>query len=171
MALTTQPPPVKIATPFGMAADVVIHGEERASQSYKKGAFLIDDDSGLIKENAAGYVDGGGVTRRTLGIALGDATGTTSHDVAIGYAGAYTVFEGTLTDLSAGTHTLAAGDKWQTFTVRKGTYNWYLDYNTLSANGAFIVGFKDAVGTVDGRVYFVLTAACRGGMHAASGAI
>jgi len=170
MPLTNQPQALKLASPFGMNADVVIHGAERASQTYKKGALLQDDDAGLITETAT-PCDGSGVTHRAFGLATADATGTTSHDVLMDYIGPYTVLEGTLSNATAGTHTLAVGDKFQTYPLIKGTYNWYLDANAVAANGAFILDFKDAVGTVDGRVYFVLTAAARGPVHAASGAL
>jgi hypothetical protein len=175
MALTTQPPAARFTKYLGHTAAVLLHGEEHASSTYKKGAFLQDDGSGLIGESVS-PIDGSGVTKRAFGIASRDATGVTSADVPFVFIGtALAVIEGTLSDLSAGTHTLAAADKWQTYSLTKGTSAWYLNANVLAANGAFLIdsinGFKKDIGVVDCRVLFILTAAARGGLVASSGAL
>jgi len=170
MPLTYQPQPLKLGTPFGLQSDLTMHGEEAAGSTYYKGALLQDNDAGLITESTS-PVDGSTVADRAFGIAYAAATGTTSADVAFGYIGQYTVLEGTLSNATAGTHTLAATDKFQTYPITKATHNWYLDAAAVSADGGIIIAFKDDVGTVNGRVYFIITAAARGPIHAASGAL
>lgn len=169
MALTTQPKAAAYAYTLGLVGAPIMTGEEKASSTYDKGAFLIDDDSGLITESTS-PIDASAVAKRTMGMALFDATGTTSAEVKFIWAAAYTVFEATLSDATAGTHTLAAADKWKVYPITKGTANWYLDANAVSdTGGGLIIAFRDAVGTVDGRVYFVVTNTARGGTNAGSG--
>src|SRR5574342_198580 len=168
-ALTTQPKAAQFAYTIGQTAAPIIHGEEKATQTYKAGAFVIDDDSGLITESTS-PIDASAVAKRTIGMARDAATGTTSADVSIFFATQTTVFEGTLSDATAGTHTLAATDKFKVYPITKGDANWYLDANAVSdTGGGLVIGFKDPVGTVDGRVYFIPTSTVRGGKNAASG--
>lgn len=168
MALTTQPQRVTFARTMGLAATPIEHGVEKASSTYVAGAFVIDDDAGRMTESTS-PIDVGAVARRCIGMACNAATGTTGKDVPIVMATGQTIFEGTLSDLSAGTHTLAQADQWQTFAITKGTANWYLDANAKSdAGGGMVIGFKDAIGTVDGRVYFIVTSPARGGANASS---
>lgn len=173
MALTTSPKPVKYGYTIGQTACPIIHGEEVAGASYKAGAFLIDNDSGVITESTS-PVNASAVANRTIGVARDDATGTTAADVSIIFATQTTVYEGTLSDATAGTHTLAATDKFKVYPITKQTTftpnTWYLDANAVSdTGGGLVIGFKDAVGTVDGRVYFIPTSTVRGGTNAGSG--
>lgn len=172
MALTNKPLPLRVAHLEGLVAIPVIHGVEKASQTYKKGAPLQDDDAGRLTESAS-PIDASGVTKRAIGLALNDATGTTGKDAPIALVGEYTIFEGTLSDATAGTHTLAQADQFETYPVTKdGTFstgNWYLDANAkANSGGGMIVELKDPIGTVDGRVFFIFTTPARGGAHAAS---
>jgi hypothetical protein len=164
MALTTQPQRVKFAYTIGLNATPIMHGIEKASQTYKAGAFLVDDGAGYMTESVTAIIDTAATeTKRTLGMALNSATGTTGADVPFVWSCQNVVFEGTLSDLSAGTHTLALTDVWETFLITKGTDNWYLDANAVTdIGGGCVVGLKDPVGTVDGRVYFVLGQTTRG---------
>ena len=171
MALLTEPKQVAFSYMIGEYSARLIHGEEKASQTYIKGTFLQDDDSGRMVTSVS-PIDGSGVTKRAIGLGLFKATGTTDADVTMVMVDANTVFEATLSDATATTHTLAQADKWQTFPVTKtATGNWYLDAAAVAANGGLVIGFKDAIGVVDARVFFILTAACRGPFHASSGAI
>lgn len=170
MALTNQPNPIVASRPLGLFHTPIMHGNEKAAQTYKRGALVQDDDAGRITESAS-PVDGSAVTKRTIGFALADATGVTDTDVGFVHASGHEVLEGTLSDATAGTHTLAQADLWKVFPITKATNNWYLDANAVSnTGGGVVVGFKDPIGTVDGRVFFIVTAAARGGAHAASSA-
>jgi len=169
MALTTQPKPALYAKHIGFTSSPLLYGAEKAAQTYTKGAFVQDDDSGLITESAS-PIDASGVTKRAFGLARDSATGVTSAEVALYWLGPQTVIEITLSDSTAGTHTLAAANMWKVYPITKGTTNWYLDANAVSdTGGGIVVGFKDAVGTVDGRVYMILTNTARGGANAGSG--
>lgn len=173
MALTTRPKQALVARLAGLSSVPTFHGAEKASQTYKKGSFLQDDDSGLITASAS-PIDASAVTKRTFGMALQDATGTTSADVPFVWVGPQTVIEITLSDSTAGTHTLAQTDQWKVYPITLdptfSTGVWYLDANAVSdTGGGVVVGFKDAIGTVDARVYCVVTNTARGGANAGSG--
>lgn len=172
MALTNKPRALNIAKPFGLAASPQLHGKEKASQTYKAGAPLIDDDSGLLTESTS-PIDATAVGKRTLGLALAAASGTTSKDVPIALLGPNVLVEATLSDSTAGTHTLAQTDQWKIFPVTKdptfSTGNWYLDANAVSdPGGAIVVEFRDPIGTVDGRVLCIFTSGAIGPVNAAS---
>lgn len=169
MALTNQPQALSYAKSFSTSAPTRT-GEEKASQTYKQGSPLQDDGSGRLTPPTS-PVDGSAVGKRLLGIALADASGTTDAKVPFVSAEMGTVFEGTLSDATAGTATLAQSHMWKIYPLTKASVNWYLDANAASNNGAMVVGFKDPIGTVDGRVYFVMTSACIGGVAASSGAL
>jgi hypothetical protein len=134
---------------------------------------LQDDDSGLITPSAS-PIDGSAVTKRAFGLALANASGVTSADCLLIWLGAQTVIEITLSDSTAGTHTLAATDQWKVYPITKQTTftpnSWYLDAAAVSdTGGGIVIGFKDAIGTVDGRVYMIITSTGRGGANAGSG--
>lgn len=174
MALTTAPKACGfVYTIGGTGSAPIVHGLEKASSAWKAGDFLQDDDSGLITLSAS-PIDASAVTKRCFGLALADATGTTSHNVDFIWITSAVVLEGTLSDATAGTHTLAATDQWKVYPITKQTTftpnTWYLDANAVSdTGGGIVIAFKDPVGTVDGRVYFVVTNTARGGANAGSG--
>ena len=168
MPVTNTPPPATFARTIGSTAAPIEHGVEKASSTYLKGAFLIDDDAGRMTESTS-PIDAGAVARRTVGMAAGAASGVTGRDVPFYWADSQTVFEATLSNGTAGTHTLAQANQFQVYPITKAT-NWYLDTNAVSdTGGGLVIGFKDAIGTVDARVYFVVTNTARGGTNAGSG--
>lgn len=172
MALTNTPKRIIAVKNITSYHTGVLTGGEKASQTYVKGAALQDDDAGRITESTS-PVDGSAVGKRCLGFAQAAASGTTDKDVMIDYAGDGALFEATLSDTTAGTHTLVLADKFQTYPITKDGVSgiWYLDANAVSADGGFIVSFKDPVGTVDARVIFKVTPKCVGPVHAASGPV
>lgn len=169
MAYTTQPKPAAFVGMLGLYVEPILHGEEAAGSSWKKGAFLQDNDAGLLTESTS-PIDVSGVTKRTIGMAHNDASGVTSADVVFTWLSTQTIIEITLSDNTAGAHTLAVTDKWKVFPAAKGTNNWALDANGIAndAGGFLVVGFKDPVGTVDARVYAIVTSPARGGANAGS---
>lgn len=155
MALTNTPKRLTIGRLLGLTTEPSYHGLEAAAQTYKQGALLRDDDAGHIVESTS-PVDGTGVTKRTFGLAVADATGVTNSDVhlqAIIPDGV--LIEATLSDATAGTHTLIQADQWKIYPLLKDATSghWYLDANAVSAIGAVVVEFKDKLGTIDARVY------------------
>lgn len=169
MALTTQPKPaVPGARIPGLSSIPTFHGNEKASQTFKKGALLIDDDAGRLQESTS-PVNAAAVTQRVIGIALHDASGVVDTDVAFVWLSPHVQVEFTLTELTVGTHALALADMWKCYPITKATNYWYLNADAVSdTGGAIVVGFKDPIGTVDGRVYAVPTSTVRGGANAAS---
>lgn len=166
MALTNKPTRAGLAKSNGLTGSIMYHGVEKATQTYKQGAFLIDDDAGRMTESTS-PIDASAVAKRTLGMALNDATGTTGADVPFVPVGEAEVFQGTLSDSTAGTHTLAQADQWAVYPITKdpthSTGFWYLDANAVSdTGGGLVVGFVDPIGTVDGRVLFIVTTPARG---------
>lgn len=174
MALTNQPQAVQYIHRVGGGTAPIMHGGETASSSWKAGAFLQDDAAGLLKL-CASPIDASGETKRAFGFALADASGTTGKDAPYLWLGdAALVFEGTLSD-PAGTHTLVIADLFSIYPITlDATFSsghWYLNGNTVDAEGGLIIGFKDPVGTVDARVYFIVTSTARGAEQGSSGVI
>lgn len=167
---TNHPPAAKFARNYWSSSVPVITGVEKASSTWKIGCFLQDDDAGRLTPSAT-PIDGSAVTKRAFAFAEAAATGTTGAEVrAVAVTGA-TVFEVTLT-ASASTHPLAQGDQWQVYPLVKDSVNgsWHLQA-AAGTKGGLVVGFKDAIGTVDARVYCVLTTSARGPAHAGSDTI
>lgn len=171
MALTNRPSVPFAAKTLGLTSQsVILHGVEKASQTYKAGAFLIDDDSGRLTPSTS-PIDASSVAKRTLGLAVADATGVTGADVPVDFVGEHQVYEVTLSDATAGTHTLAQADQWKVYPLVLDTAfspnTWYADANAVSdTGGALVVGFVDPIGTVDGRVQVIITTPARGTANA-----
>ena len=159
MALTTQPQAAGPSKTLTRTALPQLHGKEVASASWKAGAFIIDETNGLFTESTSAIDGTATVGKRALGIALADARGVTGADFPyVSLLVPDVLIEITLSDLSAGTHTLAQADLFKTYAITKGTANWYLDANAASdKGGGTVVEFVDPVGTVDGRVLCRLT--------------
>lgn len=169
MPLTTQPKPVTFARVIGYTSSPILHGQEVAGATWKAGCFLQDDDAGYLTPSTS-PIDASAVADRTFLLARDNATGVTGADVEGYWLGPETVLEGTLSDATAGTHTIAQTDMWKVYPITQGSTNWYLDANAVSdTGGGIVVGFKDAIGTVDGRVYFIITNTVRGGADTGSG--
>jgi len=172
MPLTSAPKRAQLVKTLGKTSEVVLHGFEKATQTWKIGAFLIDDGAGRLTVSTS-PIDASAVDKRTLGMALADATGVTDADVPFAFVGADVVFMGTLSDSTAGTHTLALTDLYETFPiVLDGAFStgfYYLDANAVSdTGGALVIGLVDPIGTVNGRVQFIVTTPARGTANAGS---
>lgn len=168
MALTTQPKPATVVRPAGLSSIPTFHGVEKATQTYVKGAFLIDDDAGRLTESTS-PIDASAVAKRSFGMALMAATGVTGADVPFVWLGPQTIIEVNLMELTAGLHTLVQADQWKVYPLTKATANWYLNADAVSdTGGGIVVGFVDPIGTVDGRVLCVLSNPARGGANAGS---
>jgi len=174
MPLTNTPIVCQEVKSLGRTSTNLVHGVEKASQTYLQGAFLIDDDAGRITESAS-PIDGSAVTKRTLGLSLQAATGTTGNDVPFDLVGEHAVYKATLSDATAGTHTLAQASQWQTYPITKDSVSghWYLDANAVSDTGGGLVinslnGFATDIGTVDAVVLFIVTTPARGTANAGS---
>ena len=131
----------------------IVHGVEGTSQTYKAGAPLIPSSGALVESTSP--ID---PTNKTVGFALADATGTTSHDAPYVEAIGEMLFIGYLQATSGSnatdTHTLAQTDVGTTHAIAKDAGGkWYVDFSDTSDHGCTIVALVDAIGTV-GRVLF-----------------
>ncbi len=172
MALTNKPRQAAVVRAPGFSSIPTFHGAEKAAQTYKKGAFLIDDDAGRITESTS-PIDASAVAKRAFGLAGIAATGVTDADVPFTWLGPQTLIEMTLSDSTAGIVTLAQAHQWKVYPITKdpthSTGNWYLDAAAVSdTGGGIVVAFVDPIGTVDPRVLGVLSNSARGGANAGS---
>jgi hypothetical protein len=126
-----------------------MHGSEAASQSFKAGEPLIVSSGALAVASAE-------PTAETLvGLSLGNATGTTGADVAYIPFLPWMIFEGCLQN-AAGTATIAiATHMYAEFGIDVTSNKWWVDTDDTDDKDVIIVGFKDAVGTLNGVVYFM----------------
>lgn len=122
---------------------------EASGQSFKAGELLIVS-SGYV---AVGSADPSAET--IVGIALHDASGVQGTDVKVMCAMPGVIFEGQLQN-GAGTATIAiATHMLAQFGVAVTSNKWWIDTDETSSVIVTIVGFKDAVGTLNGIVEFV----------------
>ena len=156
MGLTTPPRPLTEYSRRGIAAGSPVEKFiEGASQTYKAGAPIILASGKVIE--ATSPVN---ATNKAVGLAVAKATGVTNAEaLSLALDPAYMLFEGTLSNATAGTHTLAQTDIGLIYPILKdsGTGNWYLDANATAAAGGFVVAAREPIGTVDARVIFRVT--------------
>lgn len=126
------------------------NGPEDAAQTYLKGAVLIPDlATGEILQAATEPVT------IILGLAVADASATTATDtfyVPADVSGI--VFEGNIgTSVTAGD--IAAVDLFEAYPLGLTGTDWFVDKTDNTNPCVMVVGFKDDIGTTNGRVYFV----------------
>ena len=124
---------------------------EAATQTWKRGAILVDNGSGYLGEAAANPVD-------IIGIAMdagqnGTAAGDKTARVAV--PGPHCTFEMSLDSAGGLGRATVQGDLFEKYGITKdGDGRWYVDVDKTGANArVVVVGFKDAVGTASGVVY------------------
>lgn len=130
----------------------IVQGEG-ASQTFKKGAVLVNGSAG----NVGMVVEAGADPSGILGVAEEDG-----KNLAVGVGSCRfvpaipnQVFEMTIDD-GTGTYALVAGDKNKQYGIAKdGSGIWYIDQTDTTNLRVTIIGFKDAVGTQAARVYCV----------------
>jgi len=133
-------------------------GLEGASETFGAGAVLVED-AAQLDEAAADPTSG------IVGIAAQAATGTTGSSIAYYPALEGVVWEGNLSTGGASpptAYTLTAGDFLTRYALQVDTSQnpdvWYIDQADTGNVSVTIIGFRDPVGTSDGRVYFVINA-------------
>lgn len=130
--------------------------QENASETFVMGAILVSS-SGFLSE-------GGANPTGIIGVAAGAAHNVAvDGDQAVRYFPAlpHLVFEASIdTSAALGTGAIAAADLFVEYGVTEDANGlWYVDKNKTAANARVrIVGFRDAIGTVQGRVYIIFTA-------------
>jgi hypothetical protein len=143
--------PIIPSNPVG-ASNQIYHGLEEASMTFNKGAILVADGTSKEVEEA------GADDQDILGVAVSGASGTAGTDVMFYPADGSIVFEGTLlTDDDDDTDDeIAATDAWTKYglVLDAGEGYWVIDKGETTNVRVVIVGFRDPVATVNGRVYF-----------------
>lgn len=157
MALTNKPRPMTVGYRAGIAAGTPMEEyTEGATQSWKDFAPVILS-SGKLVESTSPLSS----TNKLVGFANGPATGVTDKKTSVVSADDDVEFEATLSNSTAGTATLAQTDVGLIYPITKdptfSTGFWYLDKNAAATDGLYVTRLKDAIGTVDGRVYGKLT--------------
>jgi hypothetical protein len=127
---------------------------EEASQTFKRGDPVKLDNTGEIEA----AVDTGG----SIGYADKDASGTTGTLIPVVLWNQDDLFTASLSEAGA-THTLVQTDvgercSWIKSSVSGETDKTVVDLSDTQGDVVEIVGLRDPVGTVDGRVYFRIVA-------------
>lgn len=125
---------------------------EGASQTFKRGAVLINGSSG----NVGTVVEAGADPTGILGIAEEDGENLAVSVASTRFVPAlsHCTFEGSLDD-NTGTYALVAGDKNKLYGIAKDANGiWYIDQTDTTNTRVVITGFKDPIGTQAARVYF-----------------
>jgi hypothetical protein len=154
--------PITLAAQMMVGSIAPFLAPEDASETYGRGAVL-DIGTNTIREDAAG----GNTT--LIGISADRASGTTNNLSPYYPAFPGVVFEGNLStgpgasptaftlvvgafgnDYESGLDTSQTSDQGNTITGV-----WYVDQSATTNTIFTVIGFKDAVGTSDARVYFV----------------
>jgi len=131
---------------------------EDATETFKTGAPLFFN-AGKVAE----ITDPVGDTEQIVGIATEDSSGTTSDPVVVAPALPGLVFEAVFGNVADDLYALLAADVGKLCALRRDATNksWYLGANDAHATnpvagaGCRVVALKDAVATVNGKVYFV----------------
>ena len=136
---------------LGLNIKPSLTGPEAATQSFKKGALLIDS-SGYLAE-------GGTDPTNIIGVSEEAASGTTGNDVRFTPALPNVLFEGRLLGAAAADHVLVATNRYAEYGLTKDSDGyWYVNVSKTGADARFrILEFVDAVGTTNARVRGVFT--------------
>lgn len=150
MAKATAKQSIKPARLMGLTYVPSEQGIEAAAQSWKKGAPL-KKSGGKLAIIAEGDATG------IIGIALGDASGVTDKAANFCPAMPGVVFEGEFSDLTDGSNTPTQAIVYEDFGLNvTGDGKWFIDDDEAGAEQVVtVIGFKDAVGTVNPIVYFI----------------
>lgn len=145
--------PLTVGPQINSASISPFLGPESASETFLDGAVLISDstDSNRLAEGGTNPID-------IMGIAARAASAVTATMIPYYPALPGVVFEGSVdnaSDLGNGA-ALASDFGAQYGLTRDSGGTWYIDKaKTLDDARVRILGFRDPVGTVQGRVYFV----------------
>jgi hypothetical protein len=140
---------MKAAFALGLDRTPLEHGVEASSQSYLVGALLVNS-SGKVAIGASDPSLG-----TILGVASVKATGTTDTDAPYTPALPHVVFEANFDD-GSGTLALAQSHVNGLYGLAKdnSTGHFYVDQSDTTNIRVMVRGLRDAIGTVNGRVYF-----------------
>lgn len=145
---------VPVGTISGGPGNVpMLYGREASTQSWITGALLIRS-SGLLAEASADAV------ADIIGVAAGDATGTTNSLVPYYPISQNVIWEATLEDQTNEDHALVITNMYTDYALQTDTPgNWYIDENDTTNTSVMIIAPRDwddvTNATVRARVKFV----------------
>ena len=145
VALTMKP-----ARTEGLNSTPMAEGPEAATQTFIAGAPLKTNGSGFLAVIAADD------TALIVGIAAEDGhNDAAAGDTQVKYYPALPgmVFEITLEDAGTEGHVSVDGNLFEDYALQTDSDKFYLDENDTTNVAMVIVGFKDAVGTTEARVF------------------
>ena len=157
--------PISLGPQMQAASIATFQGYEDASETWGKGSVLIEGTATLAQASAD-PVSG------IVGISADRSTGTTNALAAYYPALEGVVFEGNLSTGGANPPTayaLTQGDFLTRYALQIDTSQtdaqgytitgvWYIDQADTTNVSVTIIGFRDAIGVNDARVYFVINA-------------
>lgn len=146
---------IRPAYRMGLASTPGDRSPESALQTFTKGAVLVAS-GGFLEEGGANPTAIVGVADEPGQNGATDGAKTTHYTPALSDI----VFEAILDSAGAlGARAIAATDLWTEVGITKhADGSWYLDVDKVGATGrARIIRFKDPVGTLLGRVFFIFT--------------
>jgi len=157
--------PITTARPIQGLTPAPLNFPGDSSATYYEGLPVIFT-AGLIEPAASPVANTGSLVGFVNGKGVGALTGAfpagaleVDGSITVMPAVALLVFEGTIdTSAAFGTGTIAVTDMGSSYDLLQDatSKNYYVNKNSTANAIARIVGFKDPVGTVQGRVYFVI---------------
>ena len=122
---------------------------EEASQTYKKGAPLVEETTSKEVLEWLGDTD----AEEIVGVAIADASGVTGADVVYYEANPYNIFAGSVIDDTSPV-VLAASHISGTYSLIKTGNNWYVDIADATTEKVQIIAPIDDIGDTNARVAF-----------------
>lgn len=140
-----------VAKMLGLTSVPVLKAQEAASETFVEGSPLLIGTGGAENELAEAATD---AVNDIVGIANHAASGTQGTDVEFVPALPGIIFEGNIgTSVTAGA--IVADDLMNVFPLTLTGTEWFINNSDNTTPAVRVVGFKDPVGTVNGRVYFI----------------
>jgi hypothetical protein len=137
-----------VARTLGMNTPPIMHGQEAASQSYVVGALLVNSSGKLAVATADPTL------ATVVGLALTAATGTTDTDVSYVPILPGVIFEANLDD-GSGTLVSAVTHLNAQFGIAVTSGKFWIDQSDTTNIRVCVIGFRDAIGTVNARAYCI----------------
>ena len=123
--------------------------EGGSTQTFKKGAVLVASSGYAV----VGAADPSAET--IIGVAAQDASGTQGTEIKVVPALPWVIFEGQIQNAAADATLVIATHMLAQFSINLTTTKFWIDTDDNTHTIVTIIGFKDAVGTLNGVVEFV----------------
>lgn len=142
---------ITVAKMLGLTSVPVLRAQEAATETFVEGSPLLIGAGGAENQLTEAATD---VVNDIVGIANKAAGGTIDDDIEFVPALPGIIFEANIgTSVTAGA--IAADDLMNVFPLTLTGTAWFINNTDNTTPCVRVVGFKDPVGTVNGRVYFV----------------